>query len=170
LIAGQSQGSDRPELDRPAHVTRLFRRYSLIVNGCLQIPRQPIRLSTRFRSWALSNIPTMTIRFWPCYDRGHRSSATDFLPASITPGLISANMRNRRKVPGKQIERCVISTFQIAESMGFKGEFRQWEDLLRLGNIGSLFRLSYNFLQGSSRCSSPWCCASIAHKASTNGS
>jgi len=31
---------------------------------------------------------------------------------------------------GKQIERCVSSTFQIAESMGFKGEFRQWEDLL----------------------------------------
>ena len=35
---------------------------------------------------------------------------------------------------GKQIERCVISTFQIAESMGFKGEFRQWEDLLRIGD------------------------------------
>ncbi len=28
---------------------------------------------------------------------------------------------------GKQIERCIISTFQVAESMGFKGEFRQWE-------------------------------------------
>ena len=28
---------------------------------------------------------------------------------------------------GKQIERCVISTFQVAESMGFKGHFRQWE-------------------------------------------
>ena len=28
---------------------------------------------------------------------------------------------------GKQIERCVISTFQIAESMGFKGDFRQSE-------------------------------------------
>ena len=27
---------------------------------------------------------------------------------------------------GKQIERCVIATFRIAESMGFKGEFRQW--------------------------------------------
>jgi hypothetical protein len=26
---------------------------------------------------------------------------------------------------GKQIERCVISTFQIAESMGFRGEFWQ---------------------------------------------
>jgi hypothetical protein len=35
---------------------------------------------------------------------------------------------------GKQIERCVISTFQIAESMGFKGEFRQWEDLLRISD------------------------------------
>jgi hypothetical protein len=34
---------------------------------------------------------------------------------------------------GKQIERCVIASFQIAESMGFKGEFRQWEHLLRIG-------------------------------------
>jgi hypothetical protein len=32
---------------------------------------------------------------------------------------------------GKQIERCVIAAFRIAESMGFKGDFRQWEDLLR---------------------------------------
>jgi hypothetical protein len=35
---------------------------------------------------------------------------------------------------GKQIERCVISTFQVAESLGFKGEFRQWEHLLRVGD------------------------------------
>jgi hypothetical protein len=35
---------------------------------------------------------------------------------------------------GKQIERCVISTFQVAESMGFKGDFRQWEGLLRIGD------------------------------------
>lgn len=35
---------------------------------------------------------------------------------------------------GKQIERCVISSFQVAESMGFKGDFRQWEDLLRVGD------------------------------------
>ena len=34
---------------------------------------------------------------------------------------------------GKQIERCVISSFQIAESMGFRGDFRPWEDLLRVG-------------------------------------
>jgi hypothetical protein len=35
---------------------------------------------------------------------------------------------------GKQIERRVITSFQIAESMGFKGEFRQWEHLLRIGD------------------------------------
>jgi hypothetical protein len=34
---------------------------------------------------------------------------------------------------GKQIERCLISTFRVAESMGFKGEYRQWEHLLRVG-------------------------------------
>ena len=35
---------------------------------------------------------------------------------------------------GKQIERGLISTFQVAESMGFKGDFRQWEHLLRIGD------------------------------------
>jgi hypothetical protein len=35
---------------------------------------------------------------------------------------------------GKQIERCVIATFRVAESMGFKGEFQQWEELLRIGD------------------------------------
>ena len=35
---------------------------------------------------------------------------------------------------GKQIERCVISSFKVAESMGFKGDFRQWEELLRIGD------------------------------------
>ncbi len=33
-----------------------------------------------------------------------------------------------------KIERCDISKFQIAESMGFKGEFRQWEHPLRIGD------------------------------------
>ena len=35
---------------------------------------------------------------------------------------------------GKAIERSVISTFQIAQSLGFKGELRQWEHLLRVGD------------------------------------
>ena len=32
----------------------------------------------------------------------------------------------------KQIERCVISTCQVAQSLGFKGDFCQWEHLLRI--------------------------------------
>ena len=35
---------------------------------------------------------------------------------------------------GKPIERCLISTFRVAESMGFKGDYRQWEELLRIGD------------------------------------
>jgi hypothetical protein len=35
---------------------------------------------------------------------------------------------------GKRVERCVISSFQIAESMGLKGELRQWEHLLRISD------------------------------------
>ena len=31
-------------------------------------------------------------------------------------------------------ERCVIASFQIAEKMGFKGEFREWEELSRIGD------------------------------------
>jgi hypothetical protein len=35
---------------------------------------------------------------------------------------------------GKQIERCVIASFRIAESTGFKGDFSQWEHTLRIGD------------------------------------
>ena len=31
-------------------------------------------------------------------------------------------------------ERCVISTFQVVESLGSKGDFLQWEKLLRIGD------------------------------------
>jgi hypothetical protein len=34
----------------------------------------------------------------------------------------------------KQIERCLISTFRVAESLGFKGDIRQWQELLRIGD------------------------------------
>ena len=33
----------------------------------------------------------------------------------------------------EEIERCVIASFRVAESMGFKGEYRNWEHLLRIG-------------------------------------
>ena len=32
----------------------------------------------------------------------------------------------------KAIEREFISSFQVAQSLGFKGDFRQWEHLLRI--------------------------------------
>ena len=35
---------------------------------------------------------------------------------------------------GKQIERCLISSFKVAESMGFQGDYRQWQHLLRIGD------------------------------------
>ena len=35
---------------------------------------------------------------------------------------------------GKQIERGIISTFRMAESIGFKGDFRQWQELLQIGD------------------------------------
>ena len=35
---------------------------------------------------------------------------------------------------GKQIERSLISTFKVAESIGFKGDIRQWQELLRIGD------------------------------------
>ena len=35
---------------------------------------------------------------------------------------------------GKQIERCVIATFRVAEGISFQGEFQQWEHLLRIGD------------------------------------
>ena len=35
---------------------------------------------------------------------------------------------------GKQIERCVISTFRVAESLGFNADIRQWEHVMRIGD------------------------------------
>jgi hypothetical protein len=41
---------------------------------------------------------------------------------------------SRWESPASKVERCVISTFQVAESLGFKGDFRQSEHLLRIGD------------------------------------
>jgi hypothetical protein len=55
----------------------------------------------------------------------------------LTSINLGGNTGERAKQPGSpasKSERCVISSFKIAESMGFKGDFRQWEDLLRIGD------------------------------------
>ena len=74
--------------------------------------------------------------------RERRTAALNSKPASTTSSrLIStdhagntAPLCERAGKSGKAIERCVISTFQVAESMGFKSDFRQWEELLRIGD------------------------------------
>jgi hypothetical protein len=37
-----------------------------------------------------------------------------------------------RREGDKAIERSVPSSFQLAQSLGFQGDFRQWEHLLRI--------------------------------------
>ena len=90
--------------------------------------------ASRFRSWALSNIPTTTDSLLALLQ-----SRTAVERDRFVSHLYQSRREYRRTCEtagksGKQIERCVISTFQIAESMGFKGEFRQWEHLLRIGD------------------------------------
>jgi hypothetical protein len=72
-----------------------------------------------------------------------RRAAAGHLQASEQDKFAAHLYRSRREYRlvcqragkgGKQIERCVISTFQVAESLGFKGEFRHWEHLLRIGD------------------------------------
>jgi hypothetical protein len=40
--------------------------------------------------------------------------------------------RNGQAKENKAVERAVISSYQIAQSLGFKGDYRQWEHLLRI--------------------------------------
>jgi hypothetical protein len=42
------------------------------------------------------------------------------------------HISDRPNKGNKAIEREVIASFQIAQSLGFKGDFRQWEHLLRI--------------------------------------
>jgi hypothetical protein len=52
-----------------------------------------------------------------------------YLVDSFVPDYLKS-----QEVTGLYLQRRLISTFQVAESMGFKGEFRQWEHLLRVGD------------------------------------
>ena len=40
----------------------------------------------------------------------------------------------RASKSGKTIERCLISSFQMAGRVGFKRDLRAWEELLRIGD------------------------------------
>jgi hypothetical protein len=76
-------------------------------------------------------------------DPKNRRTAADQLQASEHDAFAAHLYQSRREYrlacdhsgkSGKQIERCLISTFKVAESIGFKGDFRQWEELLRIGD------------------------------------
>ena len=62
-------------------------------------------------------------------------------PASTTSSLLTFTGRagNTAQIaitPEKAASRssALISTFRVAESMGFKGDIRQWQELLRIGD------------------------------------
>ena len=79
-------------------------------------------------SEALSNIPTMTDSLLALLQ-----STTPVERDRFVSHLYQSRREYRRICKtsgksGKQIERCVIASSRIAESMGFKGEFRQSED------------------------------------------
>ena len=71
---------------------------------------------------------------WPTFSRAPGNCLLNYRPANMTPCVsplpISPGIPASQG--GKPIERCVISTFKIAESMGFQGDLRHWEDLLRI--------------------------------------
>jgi hypothetical protein len=64
--------------------------------------------------------------FWP--------NGTALQRTSTNPAENYRRASETASKSGKRIERCVISTFQIAESLVFRGDFRQWEHLLRIGD------------------------------------
>jgi hypothetical protein len=59
---------------------------------------------------------------------------TGLSPICISPGGKYRHACQTAGKSDKQIERCIIASFWVAESMGFKGDFRQWEHLLLIGD------------------------------------
>jgi hypothetical protein len=57
----------------------------------------------------------------------------------MQPDLYQARREYRRTSEtagksGKEIERWVFASFRVAESLGFNGDIRQWQELLRIGD------------------------------------
>jgi hypothetical protein len=54
------------------------------------------------------------------------------LPRTFTSRAADTCARASDQKGNKAIERTILSSYQIAQSLGFKGDFRQWEHLLRI--------------------------------------
>ena len=75
----------------------------------------------------------MQIQTFLITDGGARSASAS-APMCVSLEYVGRSVCQRADKGGKRIERCLISSFQVAESLGFKGECRQWEHLLRIGD------------------------------------
>jgi hypothetical protein len=99
------------------------------------VTRYPRRANSRRRtSIAGSPHPRRKPFFAGCWPNCTPASTTNSRLTSTGRARNTGQPANGQAKSGKQIERCVISTFQVAESMGFKGDFRQWQHLLRIGD------------------------------------
>jgi hypothetical protein len=70
----------------------------------------------------------------------------------VSPAESAAGACETAGKSGKQIERCVLSTLQIAERLDCKGDSRKWEELLVLAERA---RLPPNRLQRTSPLKTP---------------
>ena len=72
--------------------------------------------------------------FGQAFDKSLVDRARTYRKDAIRP----RHPRSYQRLKSHRIRVRFISTFQIVESMGFKGEFRQWEHLLRLDALLSI--------------------------------
>jgi hypothetical protein len=67
------------------------------------------------------------------YLRSYRLGSTTKFAAHIYQSRREYRQTCERPNKGnKAIEREVLASFQVAQSLGFNGDFRQWEHLLRI--------------------------------------
>src|SRR6476620_3761929 len=96
------------------------------------VPAVTIRVGA-FLTWRFL-APEFSGSGHPARERPFKFSFEDLSAMRLLPLIIRTETAGPLGRSGKQSERCVISGFRLAESMGFRGDFREWEDLLRIGD------------------------------------
>ena len=96
------------------------------------VPAVTIRVGA-FLTWRFL-APEFSGSGHPARERPFKFSFEDSSARRLLPPITGTETAGPLGRSGKQSERCVILSFQIAENMGFRGDFCQWEDLLRIGD------------------------------------
>jgi hypothetical protein len=73
----------------------------------------------------------MQIQTFLITDGGARSASAS-APMCVSLEYVDRSVCQRADKGGKRIERCLISTFQVAEKHGFKGDLRRRGALRRI--------------------------------------